>query len=82
MTIEFIPMVIFSEKKVGKRKINSAAVADYGVDVADMENLKQGKDIQLANGDWVENHRLTFDPAPPKSMPFAVIQHLNQIWLP
>lgn len=77
-TVETLPLdhrvytngYLFREK-VGKRKINSAAVADYGVDVADMENLKQGKDIQLANGDWVENHRLTFDPAPPESYAFC-----------
>ena len=77
-TVETLPLdhrvytngYLFREKE-GKRKINSAAVANYGVDVADMENLKQGKDIQLPNGDWVENHRLTFDPAPPKSYAFC-----------
>ena len=77
-TVETLPLdhrvytngYLFREKK-GKRKINSAAVANYGVEVADMENLKQGKDIQLHNGDWVENHRLTFDPAPPKSYAFC-----------
>ena len=77
-TVETLPLdhrvytngYLFREK-VRKRKINSAAVANYGVDVADMENLKQGKDIQLANGDWVENQLLTFDPAPPKSYAFC-----------
>ena len=77
-TVETLPLdhrvytngYLFREK-VGKRKINSAAVTNYGVDVADMENLKQGKDIQLPNGDWVENQLLTFDPAPPKSYAFC-----------
>ena len=77
-TVETLPLdhrvytngYLFREK-VGKRIINSAAVANYGVDVADMENLKQGKDIQLPNGDWVENQLLTFDPAPPKSYAFC-----------
>ena len=77
-TVETLPLdhrvytngYLFREK-VGKRKINSAAVANYGVEVADMENLKQGKDIQLPNGDWVENNHLTFDPAPPKSYAFC-----------
>ena len=77
-TVETLPLdhrvytngYLFREK-VGKRKINSAAVANYGVDVADMENLKQGKDIQLPNGDWVENQLLTFDPASPKSYAFC-----------
>ena len=60
-TVETLPLdhrvytngYLFREK-VGKRKNKLAAVANYGVDVADMENLKQGKDIQLPNGDWVE----------------------------
>ena len=77
-TVETLPLdhrvytngYLFREKE-GKRKINSTAVANYGVDVADMENLKQGKDIQLPNGDWVENQLLTFDPAPPKSYAFC-----------
>ena len=77
-TVETLPLdhrvytngYLFREK-VGKRKINSAAVANYGVDVADMENLKQGKDIQLPNGDWVENQLLTFDPVSPKSYAFC-----------
>ena len=77
-TVETLPLdhrvytngYLFREK-MGKRKINSAAVANFGVEVADMENLKQGKDIQLPNGDWVENHRLTFDPDPPKSYAFC-----------
>ena len=77
-TVETLPLdhrvytngYLFREKE-GKRKINSAAVANYGVDVADMGNLKQGKDIQLPNGDWVENQLLTFDPAPPKSYAFC-----------
>ena len=77
-TVETLPLdhrvytngYLFREKE-GKRKINSAAVANYGVDVADMENLKQGKDIQLPNGDWVENQLLTFDPATPKSYAFC-----------
>ena len=77
-TVETLPLdhrvytngYLFREKE-GKRKINSAAVANYGVDIADMENLKQGKDIQLPNGDWVENQLLTFDPAPPKSYAFC-----------
>ena len=77
-TVETLPLdhrvytngYLFREKE-GKRKINSTAVANYGVDLADMENLKQGKDIQLPNGDWVENQLLTFDPAPPKSYAFC-----------
>ena len=77
-TVETLPLdhrvytngYLFREK-AGKRKINTTAVADYGVEVADMENLKQGKDIQLAHGEWVKNSVLTFDPEPPKSYAFC-----------
>ena len=55
--------MVFFREKVGKRKINADAVAKYAVDIADMENLKQGKDIQLNNGEWIENHHLTLNLA-------------------
>ena len=77
-TVETLPLdhrvytngFLFREK-VGKRKINADAVAKYAVDIADMENLKQGKDIQLNNGEWIENHHLTLNPDPPKSYAFC-----------
>ena len=58
-------------EKVGSRKINASAVAEYGVAEADMENLKKGRDIQLADGSHIANEKLTFPPDPPKSYAYC-----------
>ena len=77
-TVETLPLdhrvytngYLFREK-MGPRKINQTAVANHGVNIADMENLKQGKDIILEDGKTIENHRLTLDPDAPKSYAFC-----------
>ena len=77
-TVETLPLdhrvytngYLFKEK-VGPRKIDQAAVETHGVSIADMENLKQGKDISLDDGTVIENHRLTLDPDAPKSYAFC-----------
>lgn len=61
---------LFREKE-GARKIDKAAVAKYGVNIADMENLKQGKDITLDDGRQMDNALLTHDPDFPKSYAFC-----------
>lgn len=61
---------LFRESPKG-RKINTAAVERYGVDVADRHNLKCGKDISLADGTVIPNAVLTHDPDPPKSYAFC-----------
>ena len=58
-------------EKVGSRKINASAVAEYGVAEADMENLKKGRDIQLADGSHIANEKLTFPPDPPRSYAYC-----------
>jgi ribonuclease Z len=77
-TIETLPLdhrvytngYLFREK-MGSRKINQSAVDTHGVSIADMENLKQGKNITLENGMTIENQRLTLDPDAPKSYAFC-----------
>ena len=77
-TVETLPLdhrvytngYLFKEK-LGPRKIDKSAIAQYEVDIADMENLKQGKDICLEDGTVIENHRLTIDPDTPKSYAFC-----------
>lgn len=77
-TVETLPLdhrvytngYLFKEK-LGPRKIDKSAIAQYEVDIADMENLKQGKDICLEDGTLIENHRLTVDPDTPKSYAFC-----------
>ena len=58
-------------EKVGSRKINASALAEYDVAVADMENLKKGRDIQLADGSHIANEKLTFPPDPPRSYAYC-----------
>lgn len=77
-TVETLPLdhrvytngFLFREK-IGSRKINKSAVDHYGIDVCEMENLKQGKDILLDNGEKIKNDVLTFDPSSPKSYAFC-----------
>lgn len=61
---------LFREKE-GPRKINPVAVAENNIDIADMDNLKQGKDICLDNGTVIPNEALTWSPDPPKSYAFC-----------
>lgn len=77
-TVETLPLdhrvytngYLFREK-IGPRKINKAMIANYGVDVSDMENLKQGKDILLEDGTLVPNTTLTNLPDETKSYAFC-----------
>jgi len=77
-TVETLPLdhrvytngYLFREKE-GPRKINKAMIDRYGVDISDMENLKQGKDIRLDDGTLLANSLLTFPPDSPKSYAFC-----------
>jgi len=77
-TVETLPLdhrvytngYLFKEK-IGSRKIDKAAVVKYGVSIADMENLKRGKDISLEDGTRIKNQLLTHDPDIPKSYAFC-----------
>jgi len=77
-TVETLPLdhrvytngYLFREK-IGVRKINKSAVAEYGVSIADMENLKKGKDVTLDDGSLISNEVLTWDPEQPKSYAFC-----------
>ncbi|VXB03735.1 ribonuclease Z [Maribacter litoralis] len=59
------------KEKLGKRKLNVAAVEKYGIDKAYYNNLKNGRDITLDNGSIVPNKELTYDPPKPKSYAFC-----------
>lgn len=77
-TVETLPLdhrvytngYLFKEK-IGPRKIDKAAVAEYGISSADMENLKLGKDITKEDGSCIKNQLLTHDPDTPKSYAFC-----------
>ncbi|MEH6747867.1 MAG: ribonuclease Z [Maribacter arcticus] len=61
---------LFKEKE-GKRKLNIDAAQNYGIDKAYYQNIKNGKDITLDNGETIPNKELTFDPPKPKSYAFC-----------
>lgn len=58
-------------EKVGKRKLNIEATEKYGIDKAYYQNIKNGKDVTLDNGEIIGNNELTFDPPKPKSYAFC-----------
>ena len=58
-------------EKVGERKLNIVVVNKYGIDKAYFQNIKNGKDIILENGQSISNKVLTFDPPKPKSYAFC-----------
>jgi len=58
-------------EKIGKRKLNIEVVEEYKIDKAYFQNIKNGKDIILENGNMIVNEELTFDPTNPKSYAFC-----------
>jgi ribonuclease Z len=78
VTVETIPLdhrvytngFLFKEK-LGERKLNIDAVAQYKIDKCYFQNIKKGKDITLENGKLLPNRALTFDPPKPKSYAYC-----------
>jgi len=78
VTVETIPLdhrvytngFLFREK-MGERKLNIEAVANYKIDKCYFQNIKNGKDITLDDGTVVPNNKLTFDPPKPKSYAYC-----------
>jgi ribonuclease Z len=61
---------LFQEKK-DKRKLNVDAVQTYEIEECYFQNIKNGKDIVLDDGQVIENDKLTFDPVAPMSYAFC-----------
>lgn len=78
VTVETIPLnhrvytngFLFKEK-LGERKLNIEAVGNYKIDKSSYQNIKNGKDITIENGQVISNAELTFDPPRPKSYAFC-----------
>lgn len=78
VTVETIPLdhrvytngFLFREK-LGERKLNIEAVAQYKIDKCYFQNIKNGRDITLEDGIRLPNSKLTFDPPKPKSYAFC-----------
>ncbi|WP_281335881.1 ribonuclease Z [Flavobacterium eburneipallidum] len=59
------------QEKIRERKLNVEAVQNYGIETCYYQNIKNGKDITLDNGNVIENDKLTFDSDPPMSYAFC-----------
>lgn len=72
---------LFQEKK-DKRKLNIEAAQNYEIEECYYQNIKNGKDIVLDDGRVIENEKLTFDPAEPKSYAFCSDTVYNEDIIP
>lgn len=60
------------KEKPKERKLNMDAIKDQPeIDICDYQNLKNGKDFQLENGQLIPNKNLTFDPVAPSSYAYV-----------
>lgn len=59
------------QEKIKERKLNVTAVQKYNIETCYFQNIKNGKDITLENGDIISNQDLTFDADKPKSYAFC-----------
>ena len=61
---------LFQEKSKD-RKLNKEKAEQYGIDKCYYQNIKNGKDILLGNGQLIPNSVLTTNPEPPQSYAFC-----------
>lgn len=60
------------KEKLGERKLNMVAIPTYKeIEICDYQNLKNGKDFTLNNGQIIKNELLTLNPPGPKSYAFC-----------
>ena len=60
------------KEKIGERKLNIAEIKKYPeIEICDYQNLKNGKDFVLKNGDTISNKKLTTAPNKPESYAFC-----------
>lgn len=78
VTVETIPLnhriytngFLFREK-LGDRKLNIDAVAEFKISKAYFQNIKNGKNVVLDDGREIPNEQLTFNPPKPKSYAYC-----------
>lgn len=58
-------------EQLGERKLNIEVVQQYGIDTSLYQNIKNGKNISLDDGQVIENDTLTFDPPKPKTYAYC-----------
>lgn len=72
---------LFQEKSK-ERKLNREKAKLYNIDKCYYQNIKNGKDITLDNGQFIPNSELTFDPEPPQSYAFCSDTLYNEDIIP
>jgi ribonuclease Z len=70
------------QEKIGERKLNLDAVQNYEIETCYYQKIKNGKDITLDDGRFIENEKLTFDPIPVKSYAFCSDTAYNEMMIP
>lgn len=70
------------QEKTDKRKLNVEAVNFHEIETCYYQNIKNGKDITLDDGQIIENSALTFDPVPPMSYAFCSDTVYNETIIP
>ncbi|PHR74086.1 MAG: ribonuclease Z [Lutibacter sp.] len=59
-------------EKIGERKLNISAIKKHSeIEICDYQNLKNGNDYQLENGEIIPNENLTSNPLKPLSYAFC-----------
>jgi ribonuclease Z len=59
------------QEKLDKRKLNIEAVKKFKIEECYYQNIKNGKDITLDDGQLIRNEQLTYDPPAPMSYAFC-----------
>lgn len=60
------------KEKLGERKLNMSEISKYKeIEICDYQNLKNGRNYTLKNGEVIENKHLTLDPPKPKSYAYC-----------
>ncbi|MDT9499386.1 ribonuclease Z [Capnocytophaga cynodegmi] len=61
---------LFQEKQT-ERRLNIDAIQNYGIQICDYQNIRNGKDIELENGEVIPNELLSFAPILPQSYAYC-----------
>ncbi|GIM52825.1 ribonuclease Z [Capnocytophaga cynodegmi] len=61
---------LFQEKQT-ERRLNIDAIQNYGIQICDYQNIKNGKDIESENGEVIPNELLSFAPILPQSYAYC-----------
>lgn len=59
------------KEQLGERKLNIEAVTRYNIDRSYYQNIKNGKDVEMDNGELISNNLLSLDPQKPKSYAYC-----------